>query len=210
MDFDDLLLNWEAPPRPHGGPGVLFQPLYSTSWSTNTRTPTGFRRTSSICWRPGTGTSWWWGTTRRASIPSGARTSPISCISRTISGEEDFQAGDQLPEHPGDPSPGQSSIVNNEISSPRSLTWSEAPESAGPGPVQDVLEQADFVAQKIQEIRGEGMPLWEIAVLYRAHYPLHGAADGDDPAGIPFQIRSGLRFFEQAHIKDVTPTSRSC
>jgi DNA helicase-2/ATP-dependent DNA helicase PcrA len=37
-------------------------------------------------------------------------------------------------------------------------------------PVQDVLEQAYFVAQKIEEIRDEGTALSEMAVLYRAHY----------------------------------------
>ena len=34
--------------------------------------------------------------------------------------------------------------------------------------------------------------------------PFDGGADGNDPRGIPFEIRSGIRFFEQAHIKDVT------
>jgi DNA helicase-2/ATP-dependent DNA helicase PcrA len=70
-------------------------------------------------------------------------------------------------------------------------------------PVQDVLEQAYFVGQKIEEIRNGGTPLSEIAVLYRAHYHSMELQMELTRKGIPFQVRSGLRFFEQAHIKDV-------
>jgi DNA helicase-2/ATP-dependent DNA helicase PcrA len=70
-------------------------------------------------------------------------------------------------------------------------------------PVPDVLEQAYFVAQKIEEIRNGGTPLSEIAVLYRAHYHSMELQMELTRRGIPFQVRSGLRFFEQAHIKDV-------
>jgi DNA helicase-2/ATP-dependent DNA helicase PcrA len=70
-------------------------------------------------------------------------------------------------------------------------------------PVQDVLEQAYFVGQKIEEIRDGGTPLSEIAVLYRAHYHSMELQMELTRKGIPFQVRSGLRFFEQAHIKDV-------
>jgi DNA helicase-2/ATP-dependent DNA helicase PcrA len=70
-------------------------------------------------------------------------------------------------------------------------------------PVQDVLEQAYFVAQKIEEIRDDGTPLSEIAILYRAHYHSMELQMELTRRGIPFQVRSGLRFFEQAHIKDV-------
>jgi len=70
-------------------------------------------------------------------------------------------------------------------------------------PVQDVLEQAYFVGQKIEEIRDGGIPLSEIAVLYRAHYHSMELQMELTRKGIPFQVRSGLRFFEQAHIKDV-------
>jgi DNA helicase-2/ATP-dependent DNA helicase PcrA len=65
------------------------------------------------------------------------------------------------------------------------------------------MEQAYFVAQKIEEIRDDGTPLGEIAVLYRAHYHSMELQMELTRRGIPFQVRSGLRFFEQAHIKDV-------
>jgi DNA helicase-2/ATP-dependent DNA helicase PcrA len=71
-------------------------------------------------------------------------------------------------------------------------------------PTKNVLQQADFVAQRILEINRSGVPLGEIAVLYRAHFHSMEVQMELTRRGIPFEIRSGIRFFEQAHIKDVT------
>ncbi|MBU2227819.1 MAG: ATP-dependent helicase, partial [Proteobacteria bacterium] len=71
-------------------------------------------------------------------------------------------------------------------------------------PARNVLQQADFVAQRILELHRGGIPLGEIAVLYRAHYHSMEVQMEMTRRGIPFEIRSGIRFFEQAHIKDVT------
>jgi DNA helicase-2/ATP-dependent DNA helicase PcrA len=71
-------------------------------------------------------------------------------------------------------------------------------------PCREVLQQADFIAQRILELNEEGTPLSEIAVLYRAHYHSMEVQMELTRRGIPFEIRSGLRFFEQRHIKDVT------
>jgi DNA helicase II / ATP-dependent DNA helicase PcrA len=70
-------------------------------------------------------------------------------------------------------------------------------------PSRDVIQQAEFVAQRILELRDEGFPLKDIAVLYRAHYHCMELQMELTRRNIPFEIRSGLRFFEQAHIKDV-------
>lgn len=64
-------------------------------------------------------------------------------------------------------------------------------------------DQAQFVAQRILELRDENIPLDEIAVLYRAHYHAVELQLEFSRRGIPYQITSGVRFFEQAHIKDV-------
>ena len=64
-------------------------------------------------------------------------------------------------------------------------------------------EQAQFVAQRILELRDEDVDLNEIAVLYRAHYHALELQLELSRRGIPYQITSGIRFFEQAHIKDV-------
>jgi DNA helicase-2/ATP-dependent DNA helicase PcrA len=70
-------------------------------------------------------------------------------------------------------------------------------------PLIDNNQQALFVAQRILELRDENIDLREIAVLYRAHYQSLEVQLALTRAGIPFFITSGLRFFEQAHIKDV-------
>jgi len=70
-------------------------------------------------------------------------------------------------------------------------------------PLNDGGEQARFVAQRVLELRDEGVELNEIAVLYRAHYHAVELQLELSRRGIPYQITSGIRFFEQAHIKDV-------
>ena len=67
----------------------------------------------------------------------------------------------------------------------------------------DVSQQAEFVAQRVLELRDEGTPLNEIGVLYRAHHQALELQIELTRRGIPYEIRSGLRFFEQQHVKDV-------
>ncbi|MBV9656775.1 MAG: UvrD-helicase domain-containing protein, partial [Verrucomicrobia bacterium] len=69
--------------------------------------------------------------------------------------------------------------------------------------LNDGNQQALFVTQRILELRDEGVELNEIAVLYRAHFHSMELQLELTRHGVPFQITSGLRFFEQAHIKDV-------
>ncbi len=70
-------------------------------------------------------------------------------------------------------------------------------------PLGDSNQQALFVAQRILDLREEGLELRDIAVLYRAHYHSMEVQMELTRHGIPFTITSGLRFFEQAHVKDI-------
>ena len=70
-------------------------------------------------------------------------------------------------------------------------------------PINDPNTQAAFVAQRVLELRDEGIELEEMAVLYRAHFQAMELQMELTHRGIPFNITSGLRFFEQAHVKDV-------
>jgi DNA helicase-2/ATP-dependent DNA helicase PcrA len=70
--------------------------------------------------------------------------------------------------------------------------------------LNDGSEQARFIAQRILELRDEGVELDDIAVLYRAHYHAIELQLELSRRGIPYVITSGVRFFEQAHVKDVT------
>lgn len=69
--------------------------------------------------------------------------------------------------------------------------------------VRDGDRQAYYVARKIRELRREGYGWREMAVLYRAHYHAMEAQLALTREQIPFQVTSGVRFFEQAHVKDV-------
>jgi DNA helicase II / ATP-dependent DNA helicase PcrA len=69
--------------------------------------------------------------------------------------------------------------------------------------LDDSRQQAEFVAQRMLELREEGMELNDMAVLYRSHFHSMELQMELTRRNIPFQITSGLRFFEQAHIKDV-------
>ena len=87
----------------------------------------------------------------------------------------------------------------------KSLTPTRQSKSVRPAVValNDGSEQAQFVAQRILELRDEDVDLSDIAVLYRAHYHAIELQLELSRRGIPYQITSGIRFFEQAHIKDV-------
>jgi ATP-dependent DNA helicase UvrD/PcrA len=69
---------------------------------------------------------------------------------------------------------------------------------------QDASQQAAFVAQRALELREQGVTLNNMAVLYRSHFHALELQLELTRRNIPFSITSGIRFFEQAHIKDVT------
>ena len=68
---------------------------------------------------------------------------------------------------------------------------------------RDVYQQAAFVAQRMLELSDEWMSLNDMAVLYRSHYHCLELQMELTKRGIPFEVRSGLRLWEEAHIKDV-------
>ena len=68
----------------------------------------------------------------------------------------------------------------------------------------DAGQQAAFVAQRAMELQEEGTSLNQIAVLYRSHFHALELQLELTRRQIPFSITSGIRFFEQAHIKDAT------
>jgi DNA helicase II / ATP-dependent DNA helicase PcrA len=69
--------------------------------------------------------------------------------------------------------------------------------------LQDAEQQAEFVAQRVLELQEEGSGLQDMAVLFRSTYHSLELELELNKRNIPYQVRGGLRFFEQAHIKDV-------
>jgi DNA helicase-2/ATP-dependent DNA helicase PcrA len=68
----------------------------------------------------------------------------------------------------------------------------------------DAAQQATFIAQRVAELPEEGVDLNQVAVLYRSHFHALELQLELTKRNIPFSITSGIRFFEQAHIKDAT------
>src|SRR5689334_3337218 len=66
----------------------------------------------------------------------------------------------------------------------------------------DENEQSRFVAQRIADLREEGVPLSEIAVLFRSSSHSFDLEIELGRQGLPFRKFGGIRFAESAHIKD--------
>jgi DNA helicase-2/ATP-dependent DNA helicase PcrA len=98
------------------------------------------------------------------------------------------------------------SVSNNRKQFPKNLQAVRPSRDFAPAliPARDTEQQAAFVASRVLELRDENTPLDEIAVLYRSHFHALELQLELTRRGIPYEVRSGVRFFEQAHIKDVT------
>ena len=67
----------------------------------------------------------------------------------------------------------------------------------------DEQSQSRFVTQRILELREEGVPLSDIAVLFRSSFHSFDLELELSRADIPFVKRGGFKFIETAHVKDV-------
>ena len=97
------------------------------------------------------------------------------------------------------------SIACNRKQFPKMLTAVRGSRDLKPAlvPCADVEQQSAFVASRILELRDEGVGLEDIAIMYRSHYHSIELQLELSRRNIPYRIQSGVRFFEQAHIKDV-------
>lgn len=79
----------------------------------------------------------------------------------------------------------------------------------GSGPLPNIVAattenlQSKFIVEKILDFREEGVPLRDIAVLFRSSFHSFDLELELSKANIPFQKFGGMKFVETAHIKDV-------
>ncbi|MBX6312021.1 MAG: ATP-dependent helicase [Isosphaeraceae bacterium] len=96
------------------------------------------------------------------------------------------------------------SIARNTSGFPKTLVSARP---SGPRPVviptADAYEEASLVCQMIVEAHEQGVGLGQMAVLYRNHHDSILLQAELVQRGINYTVRSGVRFYEQAHIKDV-------
>lgn len=69
--------------------------------------------------------------------------------------------------------------------------------------LHDGRHQSQYMVNQFRMLRRAGYAWGDICVLYRAHYHAMELQLELNREGIPYAITSGVRFFEQAHIKDV-------
>ncbi|MGE0103103.1 MAG: ATP-dependent helicase [Blastocatellales bacterium] len=98
------------------------------------------------------------------------------------------------------------SISHNRRQFPKNLQAMRPSRNLPPAliPARDAEQQSAFIASRVLELRDEGVSLGDMAVLYRSHFHAMELQLELTRRGIPYDVRSGVRFFEQAHIKDVT------
>lgn len=85
----------------------------------------------------------------------------------------------------------------------KSLTAMKGP---GPKPVcyhaENQVKEAEWICSRINELKDSGVPLGDIAVLYRAHYITRNIEEVMLKEKMPYKIYSGIQFFDRAEIKD--------
>ena len=64
-------------------------------------------------------------------------------------------------------------------------------------------DEAEYIVSKILEIRERGIPLNQIAVLYRASYHSNFIQVELLKRNIPYLVFGGIRFIERRHVKDI-------
>ncbi|MDR0771213.1 MAG: UvrD-helicase domain-containing protein [Burkholderiales bacterium] len=81
--------------------------------------------------------------------------------------------------------------------------WTEAPhgERLSVFVAGTDYEEAQFVADTAREQSEQGVPLSDIAVLYRSNAQSRALEHALFSAGLPYRVYGGLRFFERAEIK---------
>lgn len=96
------------------------------------------------------------------------------------------------------------SIAHNKRRLPKRLC-TKRPAGLRPAVVttHDHYVQARFIAEYILHLLDQGRSLNSVAVLYRSHWHSLEIQLELQRRNIPFYVRGGLRFFEQAHMKDI-------
>ena len=73
----------------------------------------------------------------------------------------------------------------------------------------DDSEQAEFIIKRIRSLtEDEGISANEIAILYRSHFLALEVQLAFSKAGVPYQITSGVKFFERQHVRDLVALVR--
>ena len=94
-------------------------------------------------------------------------------------------------------------IAHNRARKPKTLwTEQETGEPARLFQAKDETEEAQWTARVASDLRGHGVPLDEIAVLYRTNAQSRVLEDAFRLEGLPYHIVGSVRFYERKEVKD--------
>lgn len=71
-------------------------------------------------------------------------------------------------------------------------------------------EEAQFICDKLMELRESGVKFSDCAILYRAHYISRNLEESLQKNQIPFTMFSGISFFDREEVKDALSYLRMC
>lgn len=67
---------------------------------------------------------------------------------------------------------------------------------------KNTADEAGWIVEKVKELREQGIPYRDMAILYRAHYVTRPVEEAFLQAKLPYHIYSGVPFFGRAEVKD--------
>src|SRR2546425_3234554 len=103
-----------------------------------------------------------------------------------------------------------SAVIDHNRQRKDKTLWTENAEGDRPKLYRawDEHEEANFVAQTILSLRGDGVPWEGIAVFYRTNAQSRVLEDALRRARVPYGIVGGVRFYERKEIKDALAYAR--
>lgn len=96
-------------------------------------------------------------------------------------------------------------VISRNVNQFEKVLKSVKPSFAKPQVVTAIsaAQEAEYIAQRVLELRDEGVPLREMAVLFRATFHSQALEFELMKRDIPYEYRGGKKFFDRAHVKDV-------
>ncbi len=94
-------------------------------------------------------------------------------------------------------------IISKNVNRKEKRLFTENPEGSKLALITgyDEKDEADKIVWEAERLVGEGVPLREIAVLYRANFQSRAVEDAFLRAGVPYRVL-GTRFFDRKEVKD--------
>ena len=74
----------------------------------------------------------------------------------------------------------------------------------------DQEDEAEYVVSNIRLIQQKGIPLKDIAILYRTNYQSRAIEEALLKSALPYKLVGGFRFYERKEIKDIISYLRFC